>query len=596
MENKEIKAKNTFIDELAPYVLGFLLALAVLFLVRWGFLCPGYEYEPDCFFHARIVEEGPSVFMAKKFPTLISSTWNEHFSDKELGFHLILWAVTRIGKLLGATNEYPFHYQVMFFDALLLAAVVYALYRNKIKYPWIYMLLLSCVFPPMTFRLVSLRAYLLSMTLATVLMIMFLDERFRTWRWRYMTLLGMGFIASWSYSSPHLLLFTIAPFAIADYLKDRNLKALLATPATFLLGIVLGLTIHPQFPNTYLMFKVQCIDVIMAFFLNLEKLPVKGGNEFYANTLKLIGTHYYLYLGLPILVIVLLIKYKKTFFGQNWLKNNVFNGLLLTTIVNTLLSYKVFRFSEYALVPQCLLLAYVVNKVLEAKEASQTKVKNESMEENAPKEQEDKASQPTATPPKAVLFAVLLIYTLGCLSGLFWYTSHLVSQGMGELPALGVAQWVEDQKIPEGTVIANFMWPDFPKLYYALPKYRFNWGLDPSFTWRSSPELMDFMERASKREKLTPADFKKAYKARYIYVNILMYESAECCWENGLIPIYQNWDGYIFDLELPAREITSSTPKLQFLDLVKQGKGAAYVMQFCLEKMYNYYGVPIEKK
>ncbi|MBR6372567.1 MAG: hypothetical protein IKS20_05240, partial [Victivallales bacterium] len=188
MENKDIKTKNAFIDEITPYVLGFLLALAVLFLVRWGFLCPGYEYEPDCFYHARIVEEGPSVFMAKKFPNLISSTWNEHFSDKELGFHLILWAVTRIGKLVGATNEYPFHYQVMFFDALLLAFVAYALYRNKIKYPWIYMLLLSCVFPPMTFRLVSLRAYLLSMTIATVLMIMFLDERFHAWRWRYLAL------------------------------------------------------------------------------------------------------------------------------------------------------------------------------------------------------------------------------------------------------------------------------------------------------------------------------------------------------------------------------------------------------------------------
>ncbi|MBQ7178056.1 MAG: hypothetical protein IJS08_11640, partial [Victivallales bacterium] len=590
-ENKDLKAKNAFIDEITPYALGFLLALAVLFLVRWGFLCPGYEYEPDCFYHARIVEEGPSVFMAKKFPNLISSTWCEHFSDKELGFHLILWVVTRIGKLLGATNEYPFHYQVMFFDALLLAFVAYALYRCKIKFPWIYMLLLSCVFPPMTFRLVSLRAYLLSITIATVLISMFLDERFCTWRWRYLALLAMGFIAAWSYSSPHLLIFTIAPFAIADYLKARNLKALLATPAAFLLGIVLGLTIHPQFPNTYLMFKVQCIDVIIESFLKMGKVPLEGGEEFYTNTFELIRNHYYLYLVLPVTVIVLAIKYKETFFGQDWLKNNVFNGLLLTAVVNTLLSYKVFRFSEYALVPQCLLLAYAVNKVLETKDAA-----NAIKKDTEPQEQEDKKPQSKPITRRAMLFTVMLVYTLTCLGALFWYTSHLVSQGMGELPALGVAQWVEDQKLPEGTVIANFMWPDFPRLYYALPKYRFNWGLDPSFTWRNSPELMDFIKRASKREKLTPADFKKAYKARYIYVYILQYECAQCCWENGLIPIYENWDGYIFDLDLPAREITSSTPKLQFLDLVKQGKGAAYVMQYCLEKMYNYYGVPIEKK
>ena len=160
--------KGDWGSRLAPYLLGVALALAVLFLVRWGFLCPGYEYEPDCFFHARIVEDGPSVFFARTFPTLTHSTWTEHFSDKELLFHVFLWGVTRVGKLLGATNEYPFHYQVMCLDALLLAAFAVLLYRNRVKHPWLYLVLMVTIFPPMTYRLISLRAYLMSMTLAVI--------------------------------------------------------------------------------------------------------------------------------------------------------------------------------------------------------------------------------------------------------------------------------------------------------------------------------------------------------------------------------------------------------------------------------------------
>ena len=585
MEIKDIKTKNRFIDEMGPYLLGLLLALAVLFLIRWGFLCPGYEYEPDCFYHARLVEEGPSVFMAKKFPTLISSTWTEHFSDKELGFHLILWAITRIGKLLGATNEYPFHYQVMFFDFLLLSSIAFALYCKRIKHAWLYMLIFACMFPPMTFRLVSLRAYLLSMTLSTVLLIMFMDERFRTWKWRYPAIFGMGFLASWSYSSPHLLLLAFVPFAIADFLKDRNWKALAATPSAFILGIILGLTIHPQFPNTFIVFKVQCIDVVLAFFFNIKKIPIGGGDEFYINTFNFIKRHHYLYLGVALIVIALAIKYRSIFFGKQWQKNNVFNGLLFTTALNTLLSYKIYRFSEYAIIPQCLLLAYMADKVLKLNEP-----------EGADVQSEDKDAKQSSRQQKPALLIILLAYMFICMGELFWHSSHLVSQGMGELPSLGVAQWVENNKIPEGTVIANFNWSDFPGLYYALPKYRFNWGLDPAFTWDSSPELINFQKRARKREHLTPDDFKKAYKAKYLYVHILQYESAECCWKNGLIPIYENWDGWIFDLDLPAREITSSTPQLMFLDLLKQGKGTAAIMQFYIEKLYNHYGVPIEKK
>ena len=579
--------KGDLATRLAPYFLGVFLALAVLFLVRWGFLCPGYEYEPDCFFHARIVEDGPSVFFARQFPWLTHSTWTEHFSDKELLFHLFLWGVTRIGKLLGATNEYPFHYQVMCLDALLLAAFAVLLFRNRVKHPWLYLVLLVTTFPSMTYRLVSLRAYLMSMTLAVVLLTAFLEPGFRRWRWRPWFLLGMGFLASWTYSSPHLLLVVILPFAVAEYLDERRFKCLWVAPALFLAGIALGLTIHPQFPNTFLTFKVQCIDVVLAFFLNLEKIPLQGGKEFYANTWTFAAMHYYTYPALTALIVLLLYKYRRFFFDGKWIHNVQFNGLVFTTVFCTVLCYVIYRFNEYALFPQCALLAILVSRVPAGAGGEQS---SEGSEDTSAKAEADgggaEGPKDGGTEAKGEPWPYIasVVLTLASTVALFWYTMHLQSQGQGELPAWGVAQWAEENHIPEGTVIANAVWSSFPALYYAMPKYRFCWGIEPAFSWHHSPQLVRLAKDIENGVPHTPQEFRETYGSDYLYVHLLEWQWAEYFWKSGFIPIYENWDGWIFDLTRHARVVTPLTEPLLYLKLVKKGNGAPYVLQYCIEK------------
>ena len=91
-------------------VAAILLPLAFLLAVRIDSVCCGGESDRDSFYHAIMAESGPEVFAAKQFPSTTMSVWQENFSDKELGFHLLLWSVFRCGgrqRLLGRAVPAP---------------------------------------------------------------------------------------------------------------------------------------------------------------------------------------------------------------------------------------------------------------------------------------------------------------------------------------------------------------------------------------------------------------------------------------------------------------------------------------------------------
>ncbi len=542
----------THYKQYLPYLFSLLLALAILFWIRWGFLCTGGEYEPDCFFHARIAEQGPSVFCAKKFPWLTKSSWAEQFSDKELGFHFLLWGFIRIGKLFGLTNEYPFHCQVLFFDAILLFLFNVLLFRQKIKPAWLYNILLITAFLPITYRLLSLRAYLLSMSLSALILILFMEKSFRTWRWRFALLGGIGFAASWCYSSPHLLLFMILPFVCADFLANRKWLPLFLTPGSFLAGILLGLTIHPQFPNSFIIFKEQCIDVILAFFLHVKDIPVMGGNEFYASTLNFIAMGFYGYPLLILSIIAFLVVYRKQLFPQDWQKDSIFNGLLLLTISLTAISYKIFRFTEYSIIPQCFALAVILSRIQQGLKA---------------KEPQQQNSSPNSA-VRCIGFSTLYAGAITAFCAICSYIQifNIPSHGMGQYPCVPLADWIEEKNIPKGTIIANTIWSSFPMLYYSLPEYRFTWGLDPAFSWEKAPDVARLMADLKSGIIHEPRDYMEVYGTNYFFFYQDEYREAEHFWKSGFPCIYDNVDGWLFDLSLPQR---SNPPPLIMLEIKK---------------------------
>ena len=129
--NGEPEKKGRLRDRLfllAAFLLPFcaIVAIRLLMAHSWG------EVGYDAMYHAGIAKLGPSVILGREFPWLDSSIWKTTFADKEMLYHLSLWALLRIQTLLGFAAEPPFHFAAAFFLAFLCGSFVFAGIRFRV--------------------------------------------------------------------------------------------------------------------------------------------------------------------------------------------------------------------------------------------------------------------------------------------------------------------------------------------------------------------------------------------------------------------------------------------------------------------------------
>lgn len=186
--------------QMAAAILVPLIWIAVL---RWFMLGTG-ECSLDTFYHARIAKMGPGVFLSGEFPWTELSVWRNHFADKEMLYHVILWILFGIQDLLGLSVEPPFHFSAMLLFAGMLSACVFAGFRMGVK-PGLLCagsLLFCFLAPNCTYRLMMMRPHVLSlMLLMTACGIMACG----TLKIRLILMFCLSFVYGWSYSNPHFI-------------------------------------------------------------------------------------------------------------------------------------------------------------------------------------------------------------------------------------------------------------------------------------------------------------------------------------------------------------------------------------------------------
>jgi hypothetical protein len=515
MVNLERKRK------LRQLLLAVLLPWVVLLIFRVGVLCTDGETDPDAFYHAKLAEQGPSVFLAKKFPALTMSIWKDHFSNKEMGFHFILWGLHRVGSAVGLKTSCPFHYYTMFCLALLLTVIAVTLIRWNIVCPWYYTLLFAGVYYAFTTRLVFLRAYLLSMSLFVLVICLLSAEELRNSKWRLAWLFIIGVLFSWCYSNPHFILFPTVAFAIAEFLADRNWRRLPILPSVALLGVITGLCLHPQFPNTWLILKVQCWDVLKMIMGSGAEAKIRGGNEFYFNSVySLIRAPFWA--GLPFFLAFLIWRWRKYWFQPCWRQRVNFNALLILFVSSFVAFLFFFRFIEYAMPSAVLLTALVAQGCAQAGK-------------------EEGGSQLFASCHLIGLYVIC--------SYMLTVPSLLAITGNNHRPYTGIAEWAQRKGLPAGTIIANPRWGAFPMLYYAMPQYRYFNGLDPMFAYAYDAEKALIVEEMRTVSNiLPPGKFRELTGAEYLHVSADSKALAEAVLRKGYTLVYYGWDGWMFEM------------------------------------------------
>ena len=485
------------------------------------FILRDMECSRDGFFHVRLALEGWNVFAAKTFPSLSMSSWTAHFADKELLYHYILGIVQSFSILAGIP-EYPFHTASLFFCGFLLLMFGFTAKELKIKHLWLCIPFLIFISQNYTARMLMVRPHTFSSALLLLGFVLFM--RTKDWKdcWKPFFI---GFLMSWSYSNPHFLLFPAGIFAFYYFFRDKKRSCIIFGGA--FLGILLGLILHPQFPNTFSNWKIQCIDVPLLVMMNKKAEYLTFGTEINLSGIDLwksiIIFWIFCLLNLGFAFLMFLRQKRRFFIPENLI-------ILTISVLLFIGSIRVYRIIEYAVSFNTLSLFYFITR-------------------NRAIYPWDKPWKKYAVPTVwAVVFLLLFIYIPSRISSSLFFDFRYNDY----------RDFLQVNKLPENTLIANIDWSDSPRLYYEHPEHRYLCALDPAFGFAAGKERMLLIEQfRRKRIFLPPEQLKTITGAEIFHVPRLEFQLADRMKYRYTLVFFSETDGYLFVMPYLARKFIS---------------------------------------
>jgi hypothetical protein len=462
-----------------------------LFLLYAGLLFGGTAllqaglFERDGYFHARFARMLLERGLSRSFPWTQLSTWREQFCDKEFLYHVLMAPFSWIGAdpILGARLF------VVLLSVAVLAALWLVLRAHGARWPVFFAALPLATGGLFIARLGMIRSHVLSMLLLVLGLHWLLR---RDWK----ALLLLGFVYSWSYTMPFVLVMTAVPFAAGLWLAQagggwRGLDW--RSPLAAGLGSVLGLVAHPYSPLTLETF----LTYIQVFRIGMQGAGRSGlelGNEIYPYPMAVLFDIYPLMVILvPLLLAAALFLHLRR---RRLAPETV--GMLAAMAFWCAMTLAAPRFVEYSVLLLAAACALVVR--------------------DAPHTWPARPGLRWAAGGLAL--AALLGFHLRSLGlrrdGFTGFYVHYQSQAAPARFFTGACAWLAGNAAPGETVV-NLFWDDFPELYYDGWRQHYLWGLDPTYSLRFDPARTLWLERMRKGE--TPLDgpaLAAAFHARYL--------------------------------------------------------------------------------
>lgn len=519
-------------------VLPVLVPVLILISIRC-MLPQNCENSTDVYWHIHAADRSFSDMTAKKYPITLS-IWRDHFADKELLFHVLLKGYTEGKHLFNSPLEPPFTVASLLLLLLFFSSFVFAASRAGIpdKYLWICTVGTALFTPLFTYRLLMIRPHVLSMALM-MLSCGFLFQgpgKMKT----ALIMFGMGWLFAWSYSTPHLLVITTIGFGIAYFPKEKFRALLPILAAT--LGIVCGLLIHPQSPNTFTLWKIQGYDAVIA--------PTAGLGEGYIPIASelLPPRNLWIIMSLPIFFAL--------YFGwMMWNRLREQKGwkeippecsacMLLATLWMGAAYMISLRPIEYAVPMLFLALGTLLPQAIQNKSFRYADKKG------------------VFISVFSVYVALGLIFTVCYTVRALKRTTPMPSQLASALKTLA----------KPGDRVINLDWSDFPPLAFLAPEFEYTWGLDPMFSFTPFPNQSKILGKLSRPHVHSSWQIKKEFKAEYAYLlKRQRYLGLSLIRNSGWQVVYDGPDGWIFKLadsyetQLPRNSLNDSGSKVRFI-------------------------------
>ena len=490
-----------------PNIYSYISITVVLIIysdLRLSMIPYGWEVDVDVFYHVRMADFFPDVCISKVFPWTQLSIWKDHFYDKELGFHAVLYIIRKIPLFINISEGAPFNYINIIFTGIFLLIYTKLIPFNNLLIKSSIPILLLITSPLFLLRINMIRPHVLSMILFALTICILLSD-FSLKR-KLIYIFMMSWIYALSYSSPQLIFIPIFSYCCAVFIISRNKKylACLWLLPTSLAGILIAFLIHPQFPNTYYL--------VIKNILGTSKAQVVPGTELFAPSLKVTAQNaavFFLIIAGAVFAV-----YKKSY------NIRMFTLFVISCIcaLGFLFSQ---RFIEYAVPSSVIFFVYTLD-LIAGNFFLNLKV-NKIM----------KASILTTV---AFLCFFLLKYEFTILSSSSYF------------PCYSFANWSQ-KNIAPGTYIGHIRWSDFPRLFYPAPQYLYSMALDPMFSYFVYPEKTESLENFNQiKVPVSPERLKEILGTNLVFISNLDPGCANYLIEKEAKVLYKGYDGWLLKL------------------------------------------------
>lgn len=508
------------------FLLGaFLLPFCAVMAVRIAMIRTAGEAGYDALYHAGIAKMGPHTILAGEFPWLESSIWKTAFADKEMLYHLALWLIFRIQAFFGFAAEPPFFLASAVFLAFLCGSFVFAGVRFRVPPALLCAgaLFLVLITPTWTYRMTMLRPHIVSVGFFLLTCGLLNKGSLRA---RAIETAVLSFLYSWTYSNPHFIVIPILVFSLFSLGRDG--AKILLLPLISLSAVLLGLLAHPQFPNSFRIWKIQSWDALLS--------PLLADHLISKPTEMLPPTFMWCVYTLPLLLmsyvtVLYLIRLTER---KGW--ENVPPSLYALAFLAWGFTAGIFlamRSVEYAAPLTVLLFLTLLARA-----------------------REEELLNPFRR--VGVKIQLTLLFVISVVLGGFCMNKTLLDgrQAVSTVPT-GISMWMKENLKPGESVI-NLDWSDFPLLFYAAPEYRYQWGMDPVFSLAASPERARLMNATRSFGRLPPSAslMKRTFGSRFALILSPRSQHAAYLSRNGWKYRYEikspdgkRTEGWIFELD-----------------------------------------------
>lgn len=433
-----------FIKSSKYYVLGGGAVVLFFFAVQQA---AGFPIgDPDGYYHAKVAQLIYQHLLSTNFPWLAFTTWSSGYADQHYLYHLLLYPFSTI-KLLP--------YSVILFSSLATFSFIWLLKYLKVRQIWLWVVFFLIGSADFLFRINLVKANALSLILLFASIIA-IDKK------KFWVLFALSFIFVWAYGG-----FVFLPAVVGAYclLESLDKRKVIIRPLLFsIVGIILGIIFHPQFPNIV----IQLYNQIFQAGLGSGGV-VSVGREWEPYQLSN-------FLQTNVYVFVLWLFGFALFLQRLWKKTNLVTNattelwLLILSLFFFALALKSRRFAEYWVPFAILFSAYSLSTYLE--KLSWADLKKQTF------------AYWQVQASAGILFLAILAMAWQNVS----LVNNYLKQANSTTAYKGVSKWLLQNSRP-GEIVFNTKWDQTPQLFFYNSKNYYIVGLDPTFMYLEDHKL-----------------------------------------------------------------------------------------------------------